>query len=141
MIIEIDWDAEARRALELTEGRMFEAHRGAMLWHGPTNTMLLFSNAGLPHEQIELVRRRCEDAGFSVRGVAVTEDDYSFAMLVECTDDFFLADMIWDVWWEVAGVEQSESTATLRSVQQTVADDRIARHFLERENNWDLDEH
>ena len=126
----IDWEAEAKRAAKLACYGMREAHRGAFMWHAPSKTAVMFANDGMPNEQIELLQPLCGLNGIQVRAVAV-ESDYTFAVLVECDDLELLTDFLWGCWEEVRGGPTNERT------QRRIADDCIARHFLEQP--WERD--
>jgi hypothetical protein len=129
--VKINWQSEANKALDLVAGRMMEAHRGAFVWHAPTNTMLLFGNDGYP-EQIENLKKL--RPGLTIRATAC--DDYSFVMLVESDDASAMTDRLWDSWAMVKDYPPNEGGA-FEAIQRRIASARIDRHFCGTEKPWE----
>jgi len=124
-----NWAHEAMRALELNKRALFEAHRGAFAWHAPTKTMVLFGNQGQPHEVTKVLRLRCDEAGITVRAIAICDESYSFAMLVEHADEGFMTRMLNEASKSILGEQYNESN--FGRYQQSVAAARIGQFFVE----------
>ena len=102
---ELNYQAEATRALKITSGRMFEAHRGAFLWHEPTDLMLLFGNDGFGKYHLEFLRAKCAEEGVTIWADVTSkdkefpeEDDYSFVMLIRHNDADMASEWVWQSW-------------------------------------------
>ncbi len=127
-----NWEAEAKRAVTYAGENLMKAHRGVLEWHKPTNTLLVFANDGEPSLYAGAVTKALQDRGIPIRATAISDDDYSFAMLVEYPDHEIVNEALW-LAWAISKQVHPDFAAT----QKRVADDCIGRFHTGLQHPWE----
>jgi hypothetical protein len=102
----MDWNAEARGAANVaSQGDFAEIERGALPWDR-AGYCVVFGNDGYGDDArvrltVEEVQTQLERAGIAVRSIATSDDDRTWAMLVEHTDYRWLTNLTWTCWRRV----------------------------------------
>ncbi len=138
---EINWAKEADKAFKLASTELYEAHRGVIPWHSPTNMYLAFDNGAASVEQANDLW----DELMSVSDDAPYVDYYEGGHIVgfyqgndtDATDEVVL-DLLWHCFWEhAAGSGSDQQKAMYEYVQRKAAAARLKRYWMETPNEWD----
>ena len=137
---EIDWNREARRAVDKVSRRLSEAHRGAILWHPPTETVLAFDTRVVAPKQFKGALSRFAEAGIPIRASAEIEPGGCFVALLETPDIETVANELWQNYWTVKppDANNGEFRVIFEAAQRDTATQRIERFMSGLENWWDL---
>lgn len=90
------WNTEATQAAHYIHQHHFGAHRGALLWCPQVSA--IFANDGEKHEAkyVDLLKHKLGDRGLELLGIGITEDEYTWVILVSSEDARGLDDLIWE---------------------------------------------
>ena len=124
----IDWNAEAQSAVDHVQSELSEAHRGAFLWHEPRGVVLVFNQrldeGSIPEKQLDFVNRAIQAQGGTIRALAHSEDETSWAMLVTDVNPAWAHDCIWAAWHSTCSEMDPEHFAPF-DLETFIAHDEI----------------
>jgi hypothetical protein len=115
---QIDWNAEAKKALAHVQAELSEAHRGAFVWHEPLGITLVFDNRReddpVEKRQLEFIKRVCKKLGAII--MASAEGGESWAMLTLGWDAITAHNCMWAAWHSACSeVSQEFAPLSLKS--------------------------